>query len=432
MSGLGMATKAGPSMPHLMPYLSLQLRNIFLSPLDRHAVSWVVVLYGLACFSQPINVLWPLFAVVYLWTQGFLRRPWNSRVIGLAGCLAAIAFICIGLNLFYYSEIYPHFAGANKWLPTGSSGLGFSLLALGRYLFQLIFPLWPSISDHYPGSPQNLIGLLFYPVFAFWLWRARAKRVFPWALYFILPLLPLTVKLTQIFASDTYLVNAGAGFIIMMALLLHHQTGLRQKIWLVNAAKVAAVGLVMTFVISSRDLAHAWESELSLWERAYRIEATPLNMVSYAIELLKAGRPVEAFALALRAKAWDPSKRRLAYVLSRSIYDHPSMGSAEKVHLLEKYRMEAPWYGYYLSALYAKEGRFAEAFREISRFEGDPRRMVWDLREDLEIIWAERTYFCRKSGRTACPEDGAAFRPFLFNREWNSAVFERRLVELMR
>ena len=392
------------------------------------AAAGILATYTLACFSQPLNVLWPAFAVLYLYGARKFetaepksangRAPeWTLLAAGMA-----IAILCLALNYLYYTDAYLlHSGGAAKVLTNANEEVtGARLLALGRYFFQIVFPYWPSIWDHYPGSPQNLAGLFLLPVFLSLFFKFRIRLATPWLTLALLSLLPVLVRMTNVFATDNYLLVAGAGVFIAIAQLLEHLPS--RNTWPV-------LGVLLLVALTTRSVvqARAWSSEDRLWETAYAIEPTPKNARELGVRALLRGDAERAYALALDLREWNPGDPNLAYLLCQSIARLPKISLAQKFTLLDQFApkdaVPAPWCTYTRATLRAEAGDFRGAQAEFAAEKIDTSTYRARFGDALEAASAEREFICARSEASAC---GALTERFRTLPGWSEARYRAR------
>lgn len=397
-------------------------------------VGLILALYFLACFSQPINILWPIFAIVYLTGHGVpLLRSHRGMLLVLGFLIIGAA--CAYLNQRYYTGIYvAQSGGSGKYVTQEHNDLGIRLLAFGRYFLQTVFPVWPCVSDAYPGSPRNVIGLMLFPVFAFFVGKHGGREARYWLLYFILPLVPVLLRMTNVFSSDTYVLNAGIGVLVASVSICEN----RIRVSPAASRVLASVAVVAApfFFVKSYELSRAWESSLTLWEHSYRTEATPLNTTKYALNLLEAGKDEEALDLALRVREWKPHQPDLPVLFAKAVYRHPSWSTEKKIAALEGNRMQSPWYSYFLAGLYASSGNFERAFSEMRTSMENLERFAFLIADELEIVTAESYFFCVRSNKPNCGsmvlqiKNEIRRHPFVHVKSWNDAQFTARLEKL--
>jgi hypothetical protein len=374
--------------------------------------------YLLSLLSHPIGVLWPLWALARE-----RRLSWS-----VALCLPLMV-IGAWINWTYYRDLYPVHVLASKFVDSAAFSPGISLLAVGRYVFNFLAPARLA-AVYYPGSVWNVVGLglVLVPVLAA-LSLGRRREGLSWALFFLVPLLPVTVVMTHVFVSDAYSLAGCAGLLVLIALWLEERGG-RIPTWL-GALAVAALAL------GSRHQAEAWSSDRALWERSWEVEPSPRSLSLHATQLLRDGHGDEALELAERLRYWAPGDPDLGYLYARALYASRSLGDERKLELLSRLEPPAaddPWVDYFRSAVQAGLGRFDRAWESSRRALGSPARFG----EELPWVVAEATYFCRRSGggRSGCPSvrEGAlalcSKAPVARSCSWSEIDFESRLKEL--
>jgi hypothetical protein len=242
-------------------------------------------------------------------------------------------------------------------------------LALGRYFLQCVLPAWPAPWDHDPASALGLVGLVLLPFFGLWVYRHPAARV--WALLAFLGVTPVVVRMTQVFASDSYLPISALGVWSVAALTWKSALGRWGK-----AARLTLIWgttlLVPIFVVRSQSIAWAWRSDASLWQKAYELEPTADVIRSLGRERLREGRAQDSLQLALELKARAPGHRNLPVLLGQSLNQNPGLSPDRKAALLQTHWVESPWSHYYLAVFEAQAGHWDEAAQRVLALEQDP------------------------------------------------------------
>lgn len=345
--------------------------------------------YALSMASQPIGLLWPLWAALWVW----LQSPREARRAHLGVLLACVPVLLAtaAVNLAYYSGPYLLRYG-NAKLTEGDSGV--AVLALGRYVFQLVAPLRLSV-QYYPGSPLNLLGALLAPALAFLAFKLGPRRdVAAWLAFLLFPLVLVTARMTNIFVSDTYLLLPGFGAAALATVLVHELGPRMTPRWRPAALGMAAV-LLLAFGVGSWFQARTWLSDQALWEHAHATEPTPQTLSKHTQYLLADGKVEEALEQALLLKEWNPGERRLPMLLSRSVFLHPGLSIPEKLRFLETEGLPSPWTQYHAALLLGQQGDAERAFTLLQRLVG------WDGVE-RETLLAEAARACVKAQRVEC------------------------------
>lgn len=360
----------------------------------------LALLFLLSCASHPLHLLWPIWAYAYLVVAKPKYRPPLRVFLLLLPCFA-IAGICAWINHAYYSGTYlVHSGGAPKVIDSVDSA-GASLLALGRYLFQMLFPFRLATS-YYPGSYPNLIGLGLIPILGLSIYKGigDSKPARLWILFGCLPLSIVTLRMTNIFVSDTYLIIP---LIAALMLLMSIRVAPRKKgkAPIPSLARQLIVCAVFfTFLIQSYFQAQTWSSDLSLWEQAYRVEPSPTSACGYATQLISKGMVQEATGMARRVEEWNPSHPCLPRLKAETVF----LGTSpidEKIDVLrhESSLSDSIWYPYYLSFALAQDGKAEAGFKILrDKLASDPIGGGLARRE----VEADLARLCRAARDPSC------------------------------
>lgn len=381
----------------------------------------IILLYCLSGFSQPINCLWP----AWYFSETYQERKRRWVFPGLA--LLALCIFILFVNWFYYAHATPE--DAQKF---SSQVVSFKqLTAIGRYYFQVIVPLWPVVSDHSPTAWQNATGLalLVISLAALFIFLKRDLRIWNWVLLMFLPMAIVHSRVTNIFASDTYALIFASAFFLVMANILKLAPLKTTR----NIQKVAAVFVCFLFctelIISVRQ-ARAWQSNFSLWERAYQAEPTPFNTIAYGLELLKKGEPKRALELGMEAYQLQPGKKRLPFLISKAIYNLPDLSLEQKIEALQKFDFKDPWFSYYKAALLFQTNSAGNAFQELLPWTLDPAALRKQMGQDTEIAFAESQFYCVKAKIKSAKCTDATINAKQKLKDWSQSRFEKRTRDL--
>lgn len=413
-----MATAWVAARKHLLSCLFILVATLGVRRAVRRQVSAPLVVgtvaaYALSVFSQPITLLWPLWAAVTAWVEDRSRR--KSLLLIPLLCLP-VTIACGWLNLTYYSGTYVEQVAAQKFVE--GNHLGISLLAFGRSFFNLVMPV--RIATSYdPGSPFNLAGLLLLAPFGFWVWkRLPPREVISWGLFFSFPLAVVFGRMTQIFLSDPYLLTPGIGLTCLAVQLAAPLGMVSERRRRLAVALSLLVGGALLW--SQRQVALSWRSEASVWARAYEIEPTPNALAKQAYFLASSGKTDEALEVALRLKRWAPAHAEAEFVLARAIFLDRELSDAQKDQLLLEHGLPGPWTAYFHAIVRARLGRFVEADALMREALKTPTA----FKEDLAAVVAEATLLCRRAQRASCEDTAQRFRG---QPAWSEERFRRRL-----
>ena len=367
------------------------------------------LLYSLAMSSQPISLLWPLWALgaaILFWPQEWKRIAFRQSWPWVVPMAVAAA-----VNEYYYSNVYSGL-GAQK-LVEGT--LGDRVLSLGRYAANLS-GFAPLAAQYSPASTWNLVGLLLLPIVTWLLIRKAPRPALLWLSFAALPLLLVTVKMTNIFVSDSYaLITGVGGFCALLSVLATCGPRLER-----TGAIVLLVLAVPAAWKASRQ-ARTWMSDDALWAHAARVEPSPNSLINYGGQLLAARRFLEARAVAERVLAWDPAQPQLPLLYARATASDESLPLPDRISRLER-GAASPWNDYFLGSLRARAGDFSSAASDYQRALTQPAV----FKAELSIIAAEAHVLCRQTNTAPAGCDAAidALRPL---PDWSEARFQQRL-----
>jgi hypothetical protein len=309
----------------------------------------VAAAYLIACLSQPINVLWPVWAIVIFFAQK--ERKWwrlcRFKLVLLLGFLVAVSVMTFMLNMTVYQGkawlgflLTPHANVYGRKLDgIRLDEVILSLLAMGRYLFNFFLPV--KIAHRYsPGSWANVAGLLTAPLLI-WLalkvdFRQRkllAKlphaRILLWGLHALLPVLVVTVQLSQIFVADSYALSALPALMIASALLAQSfGMGWRRLRFLF----FCVWGMMLA---GSMAIARSWMSVETMWLRSNAVEETPDSLYFTGGFLLNSGKHEEAMRHAVKLLEISGRNTKSIRLLAFVICDNPAFSIDQKIRNLK-------------------------------------------------------------------------------------------------
>lgn len=328
---------------HLLSLLFtlIATRLTLLGPVTMPRAALIVAAFAAGTLSQPINVLWPLWAVVFMITNETAAKApiHRATMTFFAACLILITLAATAINMTVYqgvtwfdfqltphAEIYGKKLGGFRW-----DEIDLSLLAVGRYFFNLLLPF--KIAHRYsPGSWANLAGLLMIPLACWAGWRLdKGRRTFwLWSLYAALPVVVVTAQLSDIFVADSYAFAALPGFLIASGVLIAQKTFKKLPVrWFVAA--VMGMALAQSILLS-----RSWLSAESLWQRSQAVEETPDSLYFTAGYLLNSGQHDESLARAKRLLVLSPGSGKTIRLYAFAVCDHPQMNRGEKLVQLDQ------------------------------------------------------------------------------------------------
>ena len=380
--------------------------------------------YLLSILSQPICLLWPLWWIYRQFIRGDQIKSILYRAVPIL-----ILGSCIGwANSWYYSGPYLLATkGISKFIsPVVTLDPGFTLLALGRYFFQLVLPIKISTLDYSWGSWANIVGLAMVPGFIVIAMKQLGwRKTVLWLLPFFLPILMVTLRPTWVFVSDNYLLWPASGIFILIGLHFTQMNRLRGRI------RYLGILLIPLLLIRAFPLSRAWATPADLVDYAYKMDPTPNVKLGKTEILLKDENFDGALAVAWENLDDNPLGRAM---FATVVLHHPQISFSKKEELIRKYPAPCLAYIFRLAAILAQQGKYSEAFKLTIPYHNflaaDPYRLMgWD---NHGIMAAEIVFFCGKSGRIDCDGFIEKFRTLLRPSEAEYQDFEKRLASLIR
>lgn len=388
---------------HLLACCFILLATLLFRRLTRKGFSapaavMVLLSYVLSLFSQPITLLWPLWAA---WETRQQARERRRPLLGLLALLGVCALLGAWANAHYYATEYAAATGYDKFTSEGSPGT--SLLALGRAFANLVLPV--ALATTYdPGRWLNLAGLFALVPFAAWVALKSDGEARSWGLFALLPLAVVLGRTTNVFLFDTYLLAPGIGLAAVLVHLAAPFDSATPRVRL--GAVVAAVGLAGFFAAQTWSVVGSWTSDERLWQHAYAVEPTPASQARVVYYLAGTARAHEAVQLALELAELEEPPAQAASVLGRAVTLDPQLSRDERERILKEHPSEDPWYLYFLGALRAAAGDW----REGSALMWKGLRSPADFKLQLGTVTAEAHFLCVRAGEPDCEARVAALR----------------------
>ena len=303
---------------------------------EKKQLVYAHVFYVLAVFSQPMVIFWPIFAAGLMVLNG-RSREWLKLVP-----LMLIMFGTAYLNSVYYASA-PYLKlsyGIPKISDPYNSILSIRLFAIGRYVFQVFIPYWTSLAIYSLSSWRGLTGIFLLPVSFYLFLKTSSKKITFLAYgFFILMLLPVVLRMTQIFGSDTYVITASFGLFFLLVQAVYALFRRQQK--LVAAVAVVLFGLMLSL---SRERASAFDNDVHAFGEAWRLEESAGTGEDYLHALMHAKLTREAVWHAEAMLRLYPESATAQGVIAHAIENDPELTPAQKIEKI---------YGYHFFNSYA-------------------------------------------------------------------------------
>lgn len=401
----------------LATWLFLIKRNSHFNLKSNLLISFV---YLLSVLSHPINVLWPFF--VYLYT--YFDKKFHERKILLI-LLGILSLIILGANFYYYEYLYPVFTGGDGKYDVNTGG-GLTLLAMGRYFYLTLFPFDALPVSHFQGSWKNLLGIPLLILFIYFCYKKNRPVLVCFILYFFLPLVPVTIKITRIFCSDTYLLNASIGIYASIFLLLE-KSSFFKKMYVPIFVYAAALA------IYNVEYLKIFHDEKKIWFYAYEKEPTPMSIANLAGAMIAQDKFYNAGKLIDQLEILEPENRFFIKLKADAIYKNPEIKDMDKVQLLEVLAPKRPVVFLYLALLYSNNNRPNEVRKNIVGFFSNAHSYIENSYLNNEKTLALIKVACEKNRIEAdCKEHFYNFRNKVNFKNWNDRLYSETYFELKK
>ncbi len=150
--------------------------------------------------TWPINILIP-FSLVFYFSVEEIKKYKVILVL-----LALMAMFYVGINFFYFREVYPLFTAAQKFAPLTQEYFAESVLGISRGITQVLFPV--SFATFY--NPGSIIGLLGFISVVPLVFLARTRLSLKETLFLVAlssgPFIVVYGRPTNVFVSDPYYI----------------------------------------------------------------------------------------------------------------------------------------------------------------------------------------------------------------------------------
>jgi hypothetical protein len=379
--------------------------------------SKIALAYLAACFSQPINIFWPLFFI-----YSFKNELKKYRILILS--ILGTGLITGIINLYYYSKIYPLILNIPKFAASSDEHFSLKILGFSRSLFQIFIPFWATPTPYYQGSPQNILGIFFLTLTIWSLIKTRDSLIRSFLIFSLLPLVVIFTQSTNIFGSDTYLIIPGFGFFIIISLFLN-----KKKIISNKTFSIIFFPYLVSCIYSCRVISLSNLNVKDLFYRAYQIEPTPFNLRTLLRETFKAKDYKNSKTYAMQLIQWDPYGPFNDNLFSSIVFSLPNIKDEEKIKILKNTlttHKDLSWTTYNLAAIYAKNGYFQKSFELLNNLQTND---FYDFNEYLTEVMIDYLYFCKHS-KNNCTHVLNSIETLRLNKNWNEKKFEKRIKEL--
>jgi len=384
----------------------------------------ITLLYFLSCYSQPINSLWVIWFSYFIYSN---KHQLSSRFFRIILPNIIVFTSSIISNIYYYKFIYAkNISSMSKFGNYTSLDFGDPLLALGRYFYQCLNPFSALPSSHYPGSWENLIGLfalVFFLAYCFKKIKAGHYALISPLIYFFFPLILVTVNMTNIFCSDTYLLNSSIG--LYWCFLIISQDFKSQKM-LITAMSFITIAIALY----NFQYIKIFSDENELWLYSQKKEATPQTNIIASSIYIRQKRFYDSALLIEELQSRWPNQPFLPQVIAQNVFYNPNLSNDFKIKKLLEISSPMPSTYFYLSILYGYAGDSSGLKNVIFSIFNDPVKFNMEFRGNEEKIAAIFIYTCSYFKYSECEMYLNNFKRNSLHKDWDNNKFEIYLKQL--
>jgi hypothetical protein len=343
----------GMARKHLMSFFFITLATEALI-LSRKKII-IITCYLLAMLSQPIGILWPIWAIGYV---SFQKKDFKKDFMSIFPVLVGIALFAGIWNHHYYhsSKVYLlHFAPK----PDTFFKPADQILALGHYVSDLVIPYFPSF-QYTLGHWSTLVGLLLLTLLSTTLYKfKKLKSSSLWVLFFLFPLIPILTQPEMM--QDTYLLIPSLGVLI---LILQNIPNLSERFLYV----MIGIGVIFSFQESK-----IWLSKKTMITQSFinapncltasstvRIHYTHFEKAPVAaLDFVKTYNCINESVMS------GSSMQQALYLQSTIMYHDERIPMTDRLEILKQISKRDVLGQTYLTAFFIHEKRFEEANVEL-------------------------------------------------------------------
>ena len=274
----GQALNWGIARKHILAFFFTTWATLFLFRWvkEQRGEFKICLLYTLSVLSLPVSMLWPLWAMFYVYVY---HPELKARFKKPAIFLCTLALLLIYINWSYYKTSLTFLEIYSK--KENSLNLLAIFVALGHYTKQFLFPYQLAFSYTYDNLSVAGLGVFFVLAAVFLLRKNKEKREWIWVAFSAVHLMVLLSSPRIYF--DTYVLLPGLGVLMLLALLTRNWQP-RRFHWLV-------IPILIWGGFSLRD-SFPWKEKSSYYENNYKRDQNCTSAMSYAVNLYFLDRPI--------------------------------------------------------------------------------------------------------------------------------------------
>lgn len=349
---------------------------------------FITLFYTFAVFSQPIALLWPLWAITYSYDKTSFKLLAGSLIIMIGG---------VYLNFLYYSQS-PLFLSLYSSKTNELQELPDKILGLGHYTFQLLFPYLLSLS-YSLGHWSTLVGIALLVVLLFGMIKSKVakKTLLTWVTFSILPLGIVLSKSTMLY--DTYLLLPAFGLLVLICSF--------KKVQAPGAVaeKLMVIGLVLFMGLSFKEAGY-WKNDVLLSERNFENRPDCRTAYDYLMSHYLSGEAPPSPEAKNYLYNYDCGKQNIAGLTlinlqSYMLYFEQDFSNPERLEKLQKLSERAVLPAILLVAFLIREDKEEEAKEALDnlilRFGNTKFMPIYIPLADIKV-----KPFCEKQEEKGC------------------------------
>jgi len=358
------------------------------------------ILYLFSILSQPITLLWPLWAWAYVIIMD--RKSIREITFFLLPSFVTFSLITY-VNYLYYknSTVFKLYFESKT-----SDAFNFSdkILGLGHYIYQMFFPYLPATS-YQLGHWSVWLGILFLGLFSFVYLGLNLNR--KWlVVWFGYLMFPLAIVLSNPhILSDNYLLTPALGWFVLCVTVLTINELKREKFF-----KIGFPLLLIIFSLYSFSESVLWTDPIKFSEirnfgrRPNCDSAINLARKSYVLRgfiPIQAKKFLESYECFNSTIPVAGSAVSFIYLQTYIIYYERDISLEKRVHALSKLADRYFYSKLVLATLYFENNREKEASALVDEVFQEYEKINWNDYYD-SIMAKQLEPYCRKSNNLNC------------------------------
>lgn len=318
---------------------------------------WLINLYYLlALLSQPIGILWPLWAAVYARSQKKLKVP---SIISLFFILALVAIA----NFTYYKKSAV-FTAIFESKTKDAFEIADKILALGHYFYQLFIPYYQTFFydlGHWSIWVGLLIAAIFYLLYSFL--KLPKKELALWSFFAFLPI--LVILNTPNTKSDTYLLLPSFALLVVLVRIL--EPHLKKSFLIIPVLWIVFINFESRLWTDNRKFSY----QRNFQRRPTCVSAVMAAKVDYANNLVPSADVIQYFRDYQCLRNSSDLEVVESLILNSNFIYYSPLEMSQKLSTLENLK-KTHWYPkLLLSALYFQSDRPSEALSLMHELDRD-------------------------------------------------------------